>query len=947
MRKPNVALFGLTAGLLSMALLAPAAMGAPSKADALEKRAVEQLAKSWGAFYQGKHQEAATLAQPLLKLTSRQNQWLLLEAAHVQARASWAHGSGPGRVKARQIWLRLKRTSTRNSLLARLKIAAALEAEATGEAGKLGEAIGILEPIVQAWATDTSTPEAALDLARLYVKARRFDEAEKTLKALQPWIAKRLLLETPKALGAPFQAEATAALARLKYQRDAGRAEFEAAEKLRAAKKWSAAAGAYQAVVKKFPDSDYAARSELHIGHCHVGLGRAAMAVRQWEKFIQASPSGPWRGQAQVELIDLYLEQMLDLAKAGRYAEMARSSLPGALADKRSSDSWRAVAFDVHLRIGTVAFARGDGAAAAAALKDARKAGAARKDKAGHVRPGKLPKAVEEGLGRLIAAAEAGRPLLPETVRGDPAKPSQATAALAMAMIYHLAGRRDNAMAMLARVLPAKLRPKAHASARPIAGVGGEPLAFAVYCLARLGGGGKNLPPPKALAELALQSAPKAPWHDATLYLLAAEAERDARAQFGQKTTIVDPKTKKPKPLAQLTLAERKQMDQAEAKRLAEHIKARLAALPYYRELVHRFPKSPYVAPSAYHAGVLLQETGQFKDAAALFQQFVHAYPDSPFAGDACARLIDIALERMFDLALAQAMGEQAAQWAGRAKSGPPAAAAPDRRPAAPLWGPGITVPPKADLDRAGYECLLRAGLVAYLAGQYDRATSFLDKAGPRQPPKTPTKKPDLAGIGLHYLLQAIRRKKPITSPRALDEARTERGKLAIQLGDLYLEAIRPDKAEDVFLRVIEGKGEVGKATRGYAILQLAVALDRQKGKRPLALTWLAELAGERYKGMYWGAYGLFRLALFTYNQTQDLERSLTMYQEVIRRYPDHPITELASVYYCLNASRAGQQAAARRAGMAFLKKYPTSPWNPSIRKIVEQRDPDSKGESR
>jgi hypothetical protein len=214
----------------------------------------------------------------------------------------------------------------------------------------------------------------------------------------------------------------------------------------------------------------------------------------------------------------------------------------------------------------------------------------------------------------------------------------------------------------------------------------------------------------------------------------------------------------------------------------------------------------------------------------------------------------------------------------------------------------------------------------------------MLNAAGPVEPPRFLTANLDTAKVGLHYLVAAIRSRKPLTDSRALDAAKTDKEKLALKLADLYLESIRPERAEKILLRVAEGDpllGPVSRDCRAYAILQLAVALDRQAESRSEAIKWLEKLTEAEYRGTYWGGYGLFRLGVFTYNHTQDAKASLAIYEEMMVRYPDHPMAERAHAYYCFNAIRAGETAKGRQAAQAFLNKYPKSEWIPSIRQLI------------
>jgi len=279
----------------------PARRDPPSAAPQVQPEQVpEQLAKAWAAFYAGRYNEGVELSSALTGLSESPQRWAAIQAAHVQARCLWAKGDGRSRAQARQIWSALSRASTRNSLLARLKIAQALELEASvNPAGppsggaNLDRAIGLLENILKENQPNTATPEAAIELGRLYGKAGRFDEAKKALDfavALMRDERTAGQMEITDAQAKVYVDAGNAAIRQLAYARDAGRVEFEAAEKLykqaeRAsggaqARKYTEALEAYRKVARDFPDTEYGPRSELAVGRCLVGLRRPDLAAR-------------------------------------------------------------------------------------------------------------------------------------------------------------------------------------------------------------------------------------------------------------------------------------------------------------------------------------------------------------------------------------------------------------------------------------------------------------------------------------------------------------------------------------------------------------------------------------------------------------------------------------------------------------------------------------------
>ena len=533
---------------------------------------------------------------------------------------------------------------------------------------KRSQAIALLEQILKDRQMNTATPEADIDLARLYVQAKRFDDAEKTLKFVIAFLGdKRTLIrmELPdEAMVQPYVKAAKAALARLKYERDAGREEFEAAEKLRKQEKWLPAARAHQAIVKDFAETDYAPRSELHVGDCLLGLGRESQAVAHWKKFIEPQPAGPWRAQAYIKIIDYCLEQQLDLPEAGKYAELARSSLPTALADEKAGESWQAAAFDVQLRVGLVSFCENKSAVAAEAFEAAKQLTS--------------NKTTAERLDALIAAAKSGKGVIPDDVKGPgsaaaaTASPSDKVAlALSMGVIHLVAGRLDNADAFFCRVAgdPAS---KDARSRRPMPGATPAQRAFATFGRGAVLHAHRKESEAKEAFLASIKAFGDGSWHDETLYRVATITQDLASAKFAKAPEPANPSAKP------LTAKERAAKEKAEEERLAALLKAKGEALPYWQELITRYPKSPRVEQAMYNAGVLLCELAEaapaaraekaWKDAAFMLNRFCEFYPKSPLAGDAYVRQVDIAMEQMFDLDLAQKLSDTAIEWANAAE---------------------------------------------------------------------------------------------------------------------------------------------------------------------------------------------------------------------------------------------------------------------------------------
>jgi tetratricopeptide (TPR) repeat protein len=373
------------------------------------------------------------------------------------------------------------------------------------------------------------------------------------------------------------------------------------------------------------------------------------------------------------------------------------------------------------------------------------------------------------------------------------------------------------------------------------------------------------------------------------------------------------------------------------------------------------YPDSPRREPALYHAGVLLYQRAEtmsaaaaaasapgsagnpraaastsggieraWNDAAGMFNKLTEAYPSSPYAGDAYVKQIDIALERRFDLQRAAALGSQASQW-GRNHVQLSQGTGDISLPVA--WAEPAVQATQDQLRRVAHACSLRAGLVAYLEHNYEVAQREFEMASTILASATRQHRDardDLSSLALDVLLAAIRQKQPVTDPRLFEERLTDRQLTAIQIADLYLRMLQVEKAEAIYRRLISGEDGFGvprAALRAYATMKLAESLYHQRGRSQEAIETLDVFASRQFDGTYWGGYGLFRLGVTTFNITQDLDRSLELYAQMIRRYPGHPKTELAHAYFCLNAARAGRAEEATRAFHEFRQKYDGSRW--------------------
>jgi len=1021
----GIALWAFSGGAgFAMARGKPAAAkpGKAEQAKTARAKADEQvagrLAKAWAAELAGRHSQAITLAQPITKLSDPRYRWAAMEAAHVQARAYHQSGSARGRSRASQMWKKLRKLSKDPATVSRIEIAKALSLEAASKlAGstkltasdapkltasnqaKLAAAIGTLEPLLEAKKWNLATVEAAIDLSRLYIHAKRFDDAKKTLDYIVAYLGNTRnirAMELPPALAKPFINAAKAALKNLKYDRNAGLAEFQAAEKLRHDKKFTQAARAYQSLIENFPQSDYAPRSGLHIGDCLLGLGQTARAIAHWENFIAPLPAGPWRGQAYISIIDYYLQEKLDLTNANKYAAMACNSLPAALADKpttaapangtapriSSAESWQLAAFDIHLRVGLVSFCQGKSAIAAEAFTAA-------KTLAG--------KATAESLAALIATAKTGKPVIPEDCRpggsrgrdvaegeagpaspggsrgrdeakgeAGPASPGEMKAAgsgsgarpalaLSLGTINLLIHRIDQADAFFDRVLgtpaiPAKRGVPARRARPPMPGATPAQRAFAIF-----GRGAtlqaRNKPnEAKEYFQASIQAHKQATWHDETLYRLATIIQDEADAKYGAAGLTISGrpagKGKNAKPSAPPTPAQKQAIAKANKQRLAALVKAKSAALPYWHEIIQRYPKSPRCEQAFYNAGILLynlaeaadaatqrasQSEAAWKKAAFMLDKFTEQYPKSPWAGDAYVRLMDVALERLFDIKLARQFSSAAGGWADRHSDNHSVPSAGVEQAVSP-WA--LRTSHGIDESSSVYEAYLRAGLVAYLGRDYQGANHSFVKAQKARPRPAETVVAGEAGYCMTALCEKARTKGDLTPKEVADG--DPKARLALQISDVYHAVGEFDKSISLCNLVLNNK------TFSPSSVQESWAYF-VRGRNKFNMGWGTRdpvAAMEDYMAAHklapkapWSHRCLLYAANITYTRKHDADAAIVIWRRLILEYPAATESQISQYHIGVAYERTKRPKEARQAFEALLNNYPDSPYM----QLVEQ----------
>jgi outer membrane protein assembly factor BamD (BamD/ComL family) len=341
-----------------------------------------------------------------------------------------------------------------------------------------------------------------------------------------------------------------------------------------------------------------------------------------------------------------------------------------------------------------------------------------------------------------------------------------------------------------------------------------------------------------------------------------------------------------------------------------------------------------------YNKGLLLYEiadaadgTGQSRTKAEqaweaaldALSRFTKTWPKSLYAGDAYVKQVDIALERMFDLESAATVANAGIEWVKSPQDRDRIEGGTEYM----IWHE-LEAPFGSNLHQdRGYEICIRAALIAYLD---DRASDARGALALSQTMIVASSNAEIAHAAIQILQRRIASNDPITARDVLAEAKTDAESLVVRLGDLYIEALKPEKAASLYRRVrtqIPPFDSVTPGIEAYCIMQEASALMRMEGqyREAEALEVLKEIYQPKYAKYRWTSDGILWLGAFTYNHTQDWHAALPHFEYLVKHCPDAEETPRALVYCCLIAIHEKDNKQALDCYELFVHRYPTNEW--------------------
>ena len=438
-----------------------------------------------------------------------------------------------------------------------------------------------------------------------------------------------------------------------------------------------------------------------------------------------------------------------------------------------------------------------------------------------------------------------------------------------------------------------------------------------------------------AVFEASLKEYPKGSWHDETLRGLALLIERSAAEQFGpppaEKAGDKKIAGKPPTPPTNTAGQPQKKTPISDAARQREKkalTTARAQALPYWSDLSDRYSTSRYMPQALYHAGVLYTETEKPDKALAAFEELAKKYPDSPWTGDAHVRLIDVKLERQFDLPGARDHAEAAVAWYEHLDQ---AKAAQARK--------GIGEEQSDALRSAkqlGYDIYVRAGLVEYLLEHPEHAIGFFEKAKPLQPERNYVEANGHIPTGIERLIEAAKMNKSLT-PEVVRQG-DERAKMILMLADVYHEGQQHDKSLDLCTRVVAGSAP--KATReqkSYAYFRRArnhyLIVDSLFDPNAALADYVAAVAASPKSP--WADSAMLLAGNVEWNDKHNAGAAIAVWRRLLKEYPKSSEADRCAFFIGVAHFFSKQYPEAEKALQEFMVSYPDSEFADSAKDIL------------
>lgn len=303
-------------------------------------------------------------------------------------------------------------------------------------------------------------------------------------------------------------------------------------------------------------------------------------------------------------------------------------------------------------------------------------------------------------------------------------------------------------------------------------------------------------------------------------------------------------------------------------------------------------------------------------------------------------RLIDVKLERQFDLPGGRQHADVAVGWyenaGARGESSPGSRGQGQEASTGSTVFPDDTMP---SLRQTGYDIYVRAGLVEYLLERPERAITFFEKATPLQPERNFVVVSGHVPTGIERLIETAKSGKSLT-PEIVRKG-DQKANLILMLADVYHEGQQHAKSLDLCTRVIDGVAP--KATReqkSYAYFRRGrnhYLIQGMESFNPDAALKDYVTAVTIAPKAPWADKAMFLAANILWNHKHNLDAAVSVWRRLIREYPKSKDADRSAFFIGTAFFFSKQYPEAEKALGQYIAKYPDSQFLADAKTLLDQ----------
>ncbi len=231
--------------------------------------------------------------------------------------------------------------------------------------------------------------------------------------------------------------------------------------------------------------------------------------------------------------------------------------------------------------------------------------------------------------------------------------------------------------------------------------------------------------------------------------------------------------------------------------------------------------------------------------------------------------------------------------------------------------------------DKVAYDIYVRAGLIAYLKQDYNKATEHFKKAKPFQPPRTFTVVHGTVPTGIERLITVAKQGKSLT-PKSVIEG-DEKARLILMLADVYHTAGQYERSLELCNRLLKrGARKATKTQKSYAFFKRArnyYRIDTKSSderKQNAVLSLKDYLTAQKIDPKSeWADNSLFFAANIYWNDFRNAGKAIPLYRKLLKTYPESEEADRSALFIGVCYQWSKHFSEAKTAYRYFQKQFP------------------------